>query len=127
MTGVIKVLSSILCDLPKNLDEICIDFEAELPEFIDPEFASLEGTYGKDWVKLDEVLMNRCAQGMLKRLRFRCTQRDNTYIINASLWGTGAKGRTILGRIESLLPRSMAEPNSFIEIDFDTTFFEPGF
>lgn len=114
--------------LPGMLDEVCIDFKAEPAKYMDPEFGSLEGEFGRKWGDLDEMLMNRHRNKMLKRLLFRCTRPHDWYNISelSSDLSTPAD-RTILGRIGTLLPRSMAAPNSFIEIDFDTKFFEPRF
>lgn len=118
----LKFLSKIIPRFPENVDEICIDFDAS--KFIQPQFAS----YERHWDKLDIVLMERHRLGMLKHLCFRSTRRDDTFSTRGSLsYTTGAVDRTILGRIESLLPRSVAEPQSFMEIDSDTLFFEPGF
>ncbi|KAF5379318.1 hypothetical protein D9757_007682 [Collybiopsis confluens] len=119
----IEFFSAVIPRLPENVDEIYIDFNPSSAS-IDHEFDLPGGKSKQAWINLDDVLKKRHQLGMLKHLYFRCTKRDDLCCMGGSLRRTtGSANRAILGQLGSLLPRSMAEIISFIEIDTDTMYF----
>lgn len=93
-----------ISNLPSSVHEICIDFNACAID------GSLDhsGANPKDWMKLDGVFMNRHELGLLKCITFKCTTWANSGRGNSNLLGP-ITDWTILGCVQTLLPRSKQE------------------
>ncbi|KIK59616.1 hypothetical protein GYMLUDRAFT_245284 [Collybiopsis luxurians FD-317 M1] len=123
-----KKLARLLCHfvhkLPDPVREIVIDMDAcGRDDTLQPDEIGRE----QDWVELDSRLMKRHELGLLDRVCFRCTKHDWSAAFSFSLRSANnhrkVEDRTILNRVESLLPRSTSL--GYLEVDRDMVFFEP--
>ncbi|KIK59481.1 hypothetical protein GYMLUDRAFT_245167 [Collybiopsis luxurians FD-317 M1] len=120
---------SIIAHLPDTVREVCIDIAA----MVRSSDRFISEHQPEEWTKLDSAFVARHERGLLKRVCFRCTEykgADSPHYIFSyySLYHPPigfplVKDRSILDQMKNLLPRSKSM--GFLDIDFDTMFFEP--
>ncbi|KIK59486.1 hypothetical protein GYMLUDRAFT_245172 [Collybiopsis luxurians FD-317 M1] len=119
-----RCVSYMIPHLPSSVSELCIDATATVQY-------SLQKQDPQDWPKLDDALVKRHEQGLMKRVCFRCTKLEDDgspeHFVFSHPFGKIDRDwvgdRTILDEIEGSLPRSKSL--GFLEVDRDTVFFEP--
>ncbi|KIK59502.1 hypothetical protein GYMLUDRAFT_74418 [Collybiopsis luxurians FD-317 M1] len=92
--------------LPPTVRRICIDFSALVHD-------ELGGA--NSWSEFDAALIGRHEMGLLERVLFTCTVRTDTLGFRLRSWKEARAQRSILDRLETLLPRS--KDRGFIEVD----------
>ncbi|KIK59566.1 hypothetical protein GYMLUDRAFT_261981 [Collybiopsis luxurians FD-317 M1] len=122
----VSLLTRSIPELPDTVHDICIDIDAHCRRF-DPQLVPKK--LRDPWFWLDSLLVRRYKQGLLTRIRFRCTSRTTSFgyggsfgrVVDNSV-GSHPTDREILKQIESLLPD--AKRMGFLEIDYTTKYFQ---
>ncbi|KIK59573.1 hypothetical protein GYMLUDRAFT_44529 [Collybiopsis luxurians FD-317 M1] len=124
-------LNHFIPKLSATVHDIYIDINANCMTLGDESVLMLmETQFTYAWSKLDSLLVHRYEQGLLTRIRFRCTSRTGSFGYGGSFGklvvNTPVRfyptDRRILLQIEVLLPR--AKSLGFLEVDHVTKYFE---
>ncbi|KIK59567.1 hypothetical protein GYMLUDRAFT_44524 [Collybiopsis luxurians FD-317 M1] len=124
--ALVSLLTELIPELPDTVHDICIDIDAHCPK---SDTRLIPKRLRNLWLWLDSLLIRRYEQGLLTRIRFRCTSRTISFGYGGSFGKIFDQAnsvypvdRRILNQIEGLLPDS--KRMGFLEVDHATKYFE---